>query len=336
MKIMIPTLTVVLALVLAVPQSHAAAAGGAAPAGAAAAAPSAAGNPIANQPNPGMGMGIGGAPAPAMMNQGPALPRTNPGASVPATTPNPAATTFGNNQIGVPPGSTSSMRGTAGMNGFGSVNSRTVVSPTTPGRAANMPGPPGSANTNSAFQPAASPFVQNPQAASATGLPSRGAGVGATVGMPLNRASGLAGLPASAFTTQVARPTPPGPTSSPSNPSFFPLYLPNGAVNQYVGPNAPMANGQVNGQLNATQALQAAQQNAAQNGMVFQNGQWWHQAPGGYWEYYRGNRWNSLPAAAGERAKSTSTPTSNPTSSGPTSTSGATPTYSYDVPGYSP
>ena len=215
------------------------------------------------------------------------------------------------------------MRGGAGMNGFGPVNARAVLSPTTPGRAANMPGPAGGANANSAFQPAAGPFVQNPQTS--------GAGVPANQGT----GTGLAGLPASAFTTQVARPTPPGPTSSPSNPSFFPLYLPNGAVNQYVGPNAPMANGQVNGQLNAAQALQAAQQNAAQNGMVFQNGQWWHQAPGGYWEYYRGNRWNSLPAAAGERAKSTSTPTSNPTS-GPTLSSGATPTYSYDVPAYSP
>ncbi len=190
-----------------------------------------------------------------------------------------------------------------------------------------MPGPAGSANANSAFQPAGGPFVQNPQAAAAAGVPAN-QGTG----------TGLAGLPASAFTTQVARPTPPGPTSSPTNPSFFPLYLPNGAVNPYVGPNAPMANGQVNGQLNAAQALQAAQQNAAQNGMVFQNGQWWHQAPGGYWEYYRGNRWNSLPAAAGERTTSSSASASAPISgaTSSSSSSGATPTYSYDVPAYSP
>jgi hypothetical protein len=96
-----------------------------------------------------------------------------------------------------------------------------------------------------------------------------------------------------------------------------------------------MANGQVNGQLNAAQALQAAQQNAAQNGMVFQNGQWWFQAPGGYWEYYRGDRWNAYPAAAADRT--TSTPTSVPVSA-PISSTGApvTPIYSYDVPAYSP
>ena len=109
-------------------------------------------------------------------------------------------------------------------------------------------------------------------------------------------------------------------------------------MNQYVGPNAPMANGQVNGQLGAAEATQAAQQNAARNGMVFQNGQWWYQAPGGTWEYYRGNRWNSLPAAAGQRTTSSSTSASTPTSgaTSASSSSGATPTYTYEVPAYNP
>ena len=297
-----------------------------APAAAAAAAPSAGGNPIANQPNPSMGMGVGGAPAPVMMNVPPPQGAV-PGASVGATTPSPAATTFGNNQIGVNqigvvPGSPSTARGTAGMNGFGPVNARAVIAPTSPGRAANMPGPAGAVNSNSAFQPAASPFVQNTQASTAAG-------------MPANSNAGLAGLPTSAFTTSVARPTPPGPTSVPTTPPFYPRYLPNGQINQYVGPNVPMANGQVNTQLSAAQATLMAQQNAAQNGIVFQNGQWWYQAPGGYWEYYRGNRWNAYPAAAAERT--TSTPTPVPVSA-PISSTGAavTPVYSYEVPAYSP
>ena len=271
-------------------------------------------------------MGIGGAPAPVITNVPPPQ-RAIPGASVPAITPSPSVTTFGNNQIGVVPGSNSSMRGGAGMNGFGPVNARAVVSPTTPGRAANMPGPAGSANANSAFQPAGGPFVQNPQAAAAAGVPAN-QGTG----------TGLAGLPASAFTTQVARPTPPGPTSSPSNPSFFPLYLPNGAVNPYVGPNAPMANGQVNGQLNAAQATASGSAKCRPKRNGFPKRPVVASSAGGYWEYYRGNRWNSLPAAAGERTTSSSASASAPISgaTSSSSSSGATPTYSYDVPAYSP
>jgi hypothetical protein len=321
MKMLIQTLAVVLTSALAVEQSFAAAATGtAAPAAAAAAAPSAAGNPIANQPNPGIGMGVGGAAAPALMNRGPALPRANPGASVPMVTSSPSVTTFGNNQTGAIPGSSGTMRGATGINGFGNTNMNAL----TPGRGASVPGPTGTANPNSTFQPAAVPFGQNSQAAMPSGV-NGNQGTG----------TGLAGLPASAFTTSVARPTPPGPTSRPATPTFFPLYLPDGTMNQYVGPNAPMANGQVNSQLGAVNATQAAQQNAAKNGMVFQNGQWWHQAPGGTWEFYRGNRWNSLPTAAGDRTTSTPTPTSGP-SSATTASPVATPVYTYEVPAYSP
>ena len=306
--------------------ASAAATSTAAPAAAAAAAPSAAGNPIANQPNLSMGVGVGAAPAPAITNMPP--PQQGiPGASVPMSTANPAAATFNNNlpgvnRIGVAPGSPSSIRGTAGMNGFGPMNARSVIAPTSPGRAANIPGPAGAVNSNSAFQPAASPFAQNPQAVNATGVPAN-----------MNR--GLAGIPASAFTTSVAAPTPPGPTSVPTTAPFYPLYLPNGQMNPYVGPNRPLANGQVNTQLSAAQATLMAQQTATQNGMVFQNGQWWYQAPGGYWEYYRGNRWNAYPAAAAERTTSTTSPV--PVSA-PISSAGApaTPVYSYDVPAYSP
>jgi hypothetical protein len=84
----------------------------------------------------------------------------------------------------------------------------------------------------------------------------------------------------------------------------------------------------------AAALTQAAQENAARNGMVFQNGQWWYQSPAGYWEYYRGNTWNAYPAGAG------TTPSIPPTSNTATGyipapmRDSATPTYTYEVPPY--
>ena len=106
------------------------------------------------------------------------------------------------------------MRGGGGNEWFRSRECASVISPTTPGGGRICPGPAGSANANSAFQPAAGPFVQNPQAAVPAGVPAN-QGTG----------TGLAGLPASAFTTQVARPTPPGPTSKPLEPVVLSVVL---------------------------------------------------------------------------------------------------------------
>jgi hypothetical protein len=210
----------------------------------------------------------------------------------------------------------------AAANGFGPANFRPNNGQNFPGRAGNLPARGGSENANSGFQGSTSPFAQN----SFLGIMSR--------------------LPPSAFSPNVAVPTPPSPGSLPQSPPFFPLYLPNGAVNQNVGPNAPMANGQVVSG-NAAALTQAAEANASRNGIVFQNGQWWYQAPNGNWEFYRGNRWNMYQPATVSAQTSTTTPTTTmPTSTASTSTpttptsasnSASTPaatrTYTYEVPG---
>ncbi len=158
-------------------------------------------------------------------------------------------------------------------NGFGPANFRANFGQNGPGRAGNLPARGGSQNGNSTFQGSTSPFAPN----SFLGI--------------------MSSLPPSAFSPNVAAPTPPGRASRPQTPSYYPLYLPNGSINQNVGPNAPMANGQVTGG-DAAALTQAAQENATRNGMVFQNGQWWAQSPTGNWEYYRGTTWNSLSPGA--------------------------------------
>jgi len=190
-------------------------------------------------------------------------------------------------------------------NGFGPANFRANFGQNGPGRAGNLPARGGSQNGNSSFQGSTNPFAPN----SFLGI--------------------MSSLPPSAFSPNVAAPTPPGRASRPQTPSYYPLYLPNGSINQNVGPNAPMANGQVMGG-DAAALTQAAQENATRNGMVFQNGQWWAQSPTGNWEFYRGTTWNSLsPGVVKTSGVSTSSAT-------PSASAATTTTYTYDVPGYSP
>ena len=218
------------------------------------------------------------------------------GVGTPAATAGTAPSADGASRI---PGSA------AVANGFGPANFRANVGQNGPGRAGNLPPRGGSQNGNSTFQGSTSPFAQN----SFLGI--------------------MSSLPPSVFSPNVAMPTPPGRASRPQNPSYYPLYLPDGSINQNVGPNAPMANGQVIGG-DAAALTQAAQQNATRNGMIFQNGQWWAQSPTGNWEYYRGTTWNSLsPGAIKTPGVSTSSPT-------PSASASTTTTYTYDVPAYNP
>jgi hypothetical protein len=186
---------------------------------------------------------------------------------------------------------------------FGPANSRPNLGTNGPGRAGNLPAPGGSLNGNSAFHVMTSPFAQN--------------SIAGIVGPSIN----------------VAMPTPPGLTLDQQIPTYYPLYLPDGSMNQYVGPGAPIANGPVMaGEMAAL--TQAAQENAARQGMVFQNGQWWNQSPAGNWEYYRDNRWNAYPAGAGT-TPSTSAPSIMLTGNVPAPMrTSATPTYTYEVPPY--
>jgi hypothetical protein len=98
-------------------------------------------------------------------------------------------------------------------------------------------------------------------------------------------------------------------------------------MNPNVGPNAPMANG------DAAALVQAAQATAAQNGLIFQNGQWWYQTPSGNWEYYRGDQWNTFRGSAGIGIPAGGF---SPASTAPASTltPAASPTYTYEVPAY--
>ena len=108
----------------------------------------------------------------------------------------------------------------------------------------NLPARGGSQNGNSTFQGSTSPFAQN----SFLGI--------------------MSSLPPSAFSPNVATPTPPGRASRPQTPSYYPLYLPNGSINQNVGPNAPMANGQVTGgDAAALDASRAGKCRAQRNGV---------------------------------------------------------------------
>jgi hypothetical protein len=192
---------------------------------------------------------------------------------------------------------------------FGPANSRLNLGTNGPGRAGNLPVPGGSLNGNSAFQLTTNPFAQN-----------------SFVGV-----SGP--LPASTFSINVAMPTLPAVTLEQQIPTYYPLYLPDGSMNQYVGPSAPMANGLVIAG-DAAALTQAAQENAARHGMVFQNGRQWYQSPAGYWEYYRGNTWNTYPAGAGT-TPSTSAPSITLTGNAPAPMrTSATPTYTYEVPPY--
>ena len=52
-------------------------------------------------------------------------------------------------------------------------------------------------------------------------------------------------LPATAFSPNVAILTPPGLTLEQQIPTYYPLYLPDGSMNQFVGPSTPLANGLV-------------------------------------------------------------------------------------------